>query len=131
MFMRIIMISIFAALVYTFSSFGIVFAAPGGDIKGNCDDNEVQTAIGCISTDIGSGGIITSLLKFSVGIGGGVALLLMLYGTFIITTSAGIPDKLKAGKEIISSAIIGLIFIILSVVLMEIIGVSILGLPGL
>jgi len=131
MFMRIKIISIFTALVFLLSSFDVVLAAPGGDIKGKCADNEVQTAIGCISTDIGSGGIITSLLRLSVGIGGGMALLLMLYGTFIITTSAGIPDKLKAGKEIISSAIIGLIFIILSVVLMEIIGVSILGLPGL
>jgi len=99
---------------------------PGGQVNSG-----INTAIGCIPTDIGSGGLISSILRLAVGLGGGIALVLMLYGTFIITTSAGIPDKLKAGREIITSAIVGLIFIILSIVIMEFIGVQILGLPGL
>ena len=55
----------------------------------------------------------------------------MLYGVFIVTTSAGIPDKLKEGSEIITSAIAGLIFVLLSVFLLNLIGINILGLPGL
>ena len=66
-----------------------------------------------------------------IGLGGGVALLLILYGVFIVTTSAGIPDKLNQGKEIISSAVAGLVFIILAIFLMQLIGVQILVLPGL
>jgi len=115
-------------------------AAPGGpgNVSFRCTtansinpNDGIQTAVGCISTDWQTGGFIGSILALAVGVGGGFALLLMLYGTFIITTSAGIPDKLKAGKEIITSAIIGLIFMIFSIVLMELIGVSILGIPGL
>jgi hypothetical protein len=94
-------------------------------------DNGINTAVGCIEYDFSTGGFLRSLLTLAVGIGGGIALLLMLYGTFIVTTSAGIPDKLNQGKEIITSAATGLIFIILSIVLMNLIGVSILGLPGL
>ena len=49
----------------------------------------------------------------------------------MVTTSAGIPDKLNQGKEIISSAVAGLVFIILAIFLMQLIGVQILVLPGL
>jgi len=93
----------------------------------------VDTALGCISTSVetGSNSFFTSVIKIAVGLGGGLALILMLFGVFIITTSAGIPDKLKEGQEIITSAISGLIFIILSVFLLRLIGVDILGLPGL
>lgn len=93
----------------------------------------INTALGCISTTAtpGSGSFFESLIKVAVGLGGGLALLLMLYGVFIVTTSAGIPDKLKEGSEIITSAITGLIFIVLSVFLLNFIGINILGLPGL
>lgn len=98
-----------------------------------CGADEVNTALGCISTSVetGSNSFFTSVIKIAVGLGGGLALILMLFGVFIITTSAGIPDKLKEGPEIITSAISGLIFIILSVFLLRLIGVDILGLPGL
>ncbi len=95
----------------------------------------IQTALGCISTSItgdpAGNSFFSAIIKISVGLGGGLALLLMLYGIFIITTSAGIPDKLKEGKEILTSAISGLIFIILSVFLLNLIGINILGIPGL
>lgn len=97
-----------------------------------CGAFQVNTAIGCISTEVtGAGSFFEDVIQIIVGIGGGLALLLMLYGIFIVTTSAGIPDKLKEGKEIITSAISGLIFIILSVFLLNFIGINILGIPGL
>lgn len=101
--------------------------------KGNCGDGQIDTAIGCISTSVDATGnsFFGSIIKIAVSLGGGLALVLMLYGVFVITTSAGIPDKLKEGQEIITSAISGLIFIILSVFLLNFIGINILGIPGL
>ena len=101
--------------------------------QGSCGKNEVETALGCISTlaDAGPNSFFASIIKIAVALGGGLALVLMLYGVFIVTTSAGIPDKLKEGQEIITSAISGLIFIILSVFLLNFIGINILSLPGL
>jgi len=100
-----------------------------------CGADQVNTALGCISTkvEVGSGQdtFFSKIIQIAVGLGGGLALILMLFGVFIITTSAGIPDKLKQGQEIITSAISGLIFIILSVFLLRLIGVDILSLPGL
>ncbi|HLE49844.1 MAG TPA: hypothetical protein VI791_01735 [Patescibacteria group bacterium] len=97
-----------------------------------CDSGKgINTALGCISFDAEGGGFVRSLLGIIIGLGGGVALLLILYGVFIVTTSAGIPDKLNQGKEIISSAVAGLVFIILAIFLMQLIGVQILVLPGL
>ncbi len=90
----------------------------------------VNTALGCIKIESGDDLVIT-IFRFAIGIGGGLALALILYGVFIVTTSAGIPDKLKAGNEIITSAIIGLIFILLSIFLFKLIGYNILGIPGL
>src|SRR5436190_36706 len=88
--------------------------------QGSCPSpDQVETALGCVSTlaDGGSGSFFETIIKVAVGLGGGFALLLILYGVFIVTTSAGIPDKLKEGSEIITSAITGLLFIILSVFL--------------
>lgn len=113
---------------------GTTVGAGGGasnTIHGSCGNNAIDTAIGCISTDATDGGFVSSILEIAIGLGGGIALLLMLYGIFLVTTSAGIPDKLNAGKQIIESAIGGLLFIILSIVLLNIIGVKILAIPGL
>ena len=98
-----------------------------------CGTNEVNTALGCISTSVDTTGnsFFGSVIKIAVGLGGGLALLLMLYGVFIVTTSAGIPEKLKEGKEIISSAVAGLLFIIMAIFLMNLVGVKILAIPGL
>ncbi len=109
-----------------------VFVTP----QGSCSDpSQIETAIGCISTSVdttsGQDTFFGSIIKIAVGLGGGLALVLMLYGVFIVTTSAGIPDKLKEGQEVITSAISGLLFIILSVFLLNLIGINILGLPGL
>lgn len=91
----------------------------------------INTALGCIPTDFTGGGFITALLQLAIGVASGIALLLILYGIFIVTTSTGIPDKLNAGRDIISSAIAGLIFIILSIFLLNLVGVKILAIPGL
>jgi hypothetical protein len=97
-----------------------------------CSDKvSINTALGCLNPDIAAkDGLIKQVLLIGVGIGGAMSLLLMLYGAFLITTSAGAPDQIKSGQEIITSAITGLLFIIFSVVILNIIGVNLLQLPG-
>jgi hypothetical protein len=88
----------------------------------------VWTAVGCIQTDVGS--FFSTVLKFGMGIAGGIAFLLILLGGFQILTSAGNPEQLNAGKELVGSAVTGLLLIIFSVFFLKIIGVDILGIPG-
>lgn len=88
----------------------------------------IATAIGCIHTNPDD--LIADVLKFAIGIGGGLAFLMMLLGAFQMLTSAGNPETLAAGKDRLTSAVIGLLFVIFAVLLLQIIGVDILGLPG-
>ncbi|MEK7182618.1 MAG: hypothetical protein AAB694_00460, partial [Patescibacteria group bacterium] len=69
-------------------------------------------------------------LGWAIGIGGGVAFLLILWSGFQIMTSAGNPERLKAGREQLTAAIGGLLFLIFSMFLLRLIGVDILQLPG-
>jgi len=81
-------------------------------------------------TDIPLSTPINNILKYSMGIGGIIAFLLIVFGGFQIILSAGNPEKIKAGKEMITSAITGLLLIIFSVFILRLIGVNILGIPG-
>lgn len=98
----------------------------------NCIDDPnnpaISTAIGCIHTNPAT--LAKDILTFVIGISGGLAFLIMLLGTFQMLTSAGNPETLNAGKDRLTSAIIGLLFIIFSVLLLQIIGVSVLSIPG-
>lgn len=90
----------------------------------------IDTAIGCIP--ISSGNVFVEwLFPKLLGIMGGIAFLLMLYGGFLVITSGGNQEKLKAGQETITSAVAGLVFAIFSLFLLQLIGIDILHIPGL
>ncbi len=88
----------------------------------------LYTAVGCIGIDQES--IITQLVRIGLGIAGGVALLMILAGAFMLSTSQGEPKVAGEAKELITSAVIGLLFIIFSVTILQFIGVTILHIPG-
>ncbi len=95
--------------------------------------HDAWTALGCLDTQLPTGtskGFITVLLRLGGGLAGGIAFLLILFGGFQIITSAGNPERLNAGRELITSAIAGLLLIIFSIFLLKVIGVDILGIPG-
>ncbi|MBU2577571.1 pilin [Patescibacteria group bacterium] len=95
-----------------------------------CDsDTGIYTSLGCIPVN-NLNLFIQWLMGKAILVGSGIAFLLMVVGAFQILTSAGTPEKVKAGKELITSAIGGLVFIILSVFLLRLIGVDVLHLPG-
>jgi hypothetical protein len=88
----------------------------------------IQTAIGCIHVLSSPEVFLGDILRWAVGIGGGIAFLLILYAGFMVMTSAGNPERLKAGQELLTSALSGLILLIFSVFILKFIGLDILGL---
>lgn len=107
----------------------IICAKAGGDPCTTDPKNPgIKTAIGCIHTKPEA--LVKDFLTFTVAIGGGIAFLMMLVGAYGMITSAGNPDALKGATDRFTNAIIGLLFVIFAVLLMQIIGVGILNLPG-
>lgn len=90
---------------------------------------DINTAIGCIPVlgDTTGAGFSGFLLKWAIGVGSGIAFLLILYSGFMIMTSTGNPERLKAGQELLTSAISGILFLIFSIFILNVIGVNILG----
>lgn len=89
-------------------------------IRGDC----IDTAIGCVPVDQTK--FLSFLLRWSIGIASGVAFILITKASFQIMTSQGDMKKIQAGKELLTSAIMGLILIIFSVFILRLIGVNIL-----
>ena len=104
---------------------GNVIANDSSPLKGDC----IDTAIGCVPIE--EQGFVTFLLKWAIGIASGAAFILIVIASFQIMTSQGDPKKLQAGKELLTSAIMGLLLLIFSVFILRIIGVNILQIPGL
>ena len=98
--------------------------------SGGCGSDEIDTAIGCIPIN-DQNSLAGFFLRWAIGIGGGVAFILIIVAGFQMTTSSGDPKKLQASKELLTSAIGGLLLLIFSVVLLQLIGVEILQIPGL
>lgn len=88
----------------------------------------VLTAIGCVPNQPQK--LVESLLRYGTLAAGGVAFLLMLLAAIQMITAEGNPNTIKTSQEKFYSAIIGLLLIIFSVLLMQVIGVDLLGLKG-
>ncbi len=89
---------------------------------------EVDTAIGPISTE--PQGFVRSIFTLVLGLSGGIALILIIIAGYKMMSSGGNPEATKAATEQLTSAVIGLLFIIFSFVILQIIGVDILKIPG-
>lgn len=102
----------------------------GSTINGSCGSygEAIDTAIGCIPIQNRTA-LIGFILRWGVSIAGGIAMIFFVVAGFQIMTSAGDPQKLKAGQELLTSVISGVILLILSIFILRIVGVDILGLP--
>lgn len=106
-------------------------APPKKNSDPTCEGGKgIDTAIGCINVLDSPEAFLGDILKWAVGVGGGIAFLLIIYASFMIMTSAGNPERLKAGQELLTSAISGLILLIFSIFILKFIGVDILKIPG-
>jgi hypothetical protein len=95
-------------------------------VKNPCPSNICDTALGPINVSTGAS-FVTALFRVILSLVGGIALLIIIYSGYSFTISQGNPEKIKAAQETLTSAIIGLVFIILSTTILQIIGVDILG----
>jgi hypothetical protein len=95
------------------------------------------TMIGCVRTNLGSfqqegaaASIVQVFLDLIFKIIGGVALLYLLYGASIIMTSQANPERINYGKRVVMGAIIGVIFSVTAVFLVNFIASGVLKIPG-
>lgn len=97
-----------------------------------CDKNgdyfECPSALGPINTNPTL--LIKSLFGIILSLSGGIALLLIIYSGFSMMVSQGDPEKVKGAKETMTSAVVGLLFIIFSLVILQLIGFTVLRIPG-
>ena len=101
---------------------------PGPDPDDSCNGGTgIKTGLGCIPTD--PTGLVNKILQIAIGVSSGIALLLLISGAFKVLTSSGDPKAVMSGKETITSAIAGLLLILLSVAILNIIGIQILDIP--
>lgn len=106
-----------------------IFISSANTVNAQLNGSCIDTAIGCVPIDNPSS-LAGWLLGWAIGIGGGIAFLLITYASFMIMTSQGMPDRIKAGQELLTSAIAGLIMLIFSVFILKFIGMDILKIPG-
>ncbi len=87
-----------------------------------------QTELGCLPTDP----VRFSVGLYSVGLGliGGVGVLFVMYGGYVILSSQGNPEQLRKGKSYIYFAIAGLILAFAGFVLYQTVASKILKIPG-
>lgn len=88
----------------------------------------MQTEVGDIPTD--PIGFVAKFYSIGLGLIGGVTLLFIIYGGYIILTSSGNPTQLQKGKSFIFYAIAGLLLAIFGYVFIQVIIVDILRIPG-
>jgi hypothetical protein len=88
----------------------------------------VSSAIGNISTEPQA--FVKTVFSIVLGLAGGIALILIIFSGYRFMTSGGNPEAVKGATEQLVSAIVGLLFIILSFVILQVIGVDILRIPG-
>ena len=93
------------------------------------EDGSCDTALGSIP--LNPAALTARLLKLLVAISGVVIVFMSIIAGYNVITSSGDPQKLAATREMIVSLLGGIVLIVFSIVLLQAIGVDILGIPGL
>lgn len=97
----------------------------------DCIENGVtgkMTDLGCLPNDPIA--LVGKFYGFGLSIIGGISLLLLMYGGYVILTSQGNPENLGKGKSYMYYAIGGLMLAIFGYSFIKLIVVNILHIPG-
>ena len=88
----------------------------------------IPTAIGCLPSSLT--GIVTVILRIATTTAGGIALLIVIISGMKIGLHGENPDEIKKAQKSISSAVVGVLVIVCSLLLLNIIGVKILDIAS-
>lgn len=88
----------------------------------------IWTAAGCIHQNPRD--MVSKVVSIGIGVLGGIFLLRVLAAGFTLTISQGDVKKTTEAKEMITEAIIGALFILFSVTILQFIGAGVLNIPG-
>ncbi|HLD96517.1 MAG TPA: hypothetical protein VI794_02295 [Patescibacteria group bacterium] len=97
----------------------------GGITKQSSKVDCVDIGFICLKTD--PAGFANDILGIGIGIGTLLATVFLVIGGFGVATSGGNPESLENAKTTITSAIAGLLFILMSVLILSIIGGGVIG----
>jgi hypothetical protein len=75
--------------------------------------------------------LINYFFRFAVAISGILAFAMLIYGGFLYLTSAGNPPAQKEARERITSAVLGILILLSSVLLLQVINPDVLTLKDL
>lgn len=89
---------------------------------------KVDSAVGGLDTEPAA--FITKIYLIILSMAGGWAVYLIIVGGYKLMFSQGNPEAVQEAREKITSAIVGLLFIIFSLVILQIIGADILNIPS-
>lgn len=94
-----------------------------------CNNGSCDTAIGTINAkDFGS--IAKILFQTILSIGAAIGVLLIIWAGYKMIISRGNPEALQGAREQLTAAIVGLLFIIFSLLILQVIGYNILGIKA-
>jgi glucose uptake protein GlcU len=93
-----------------------------------CALTETATDLGCLPND--PIGFVSKFYGIGLSLIGGVALLFIMYGGYVILISQGNPEKVNNGKSYIYYAIAGLLLAVFGYVFIQAVVVDILHIPG-
>jgi hypothetical protein len=95
------------------------------------------SVFGCIKTDLSdftqtgaASSLVQVLLNLIFMMAGGIALLYIIYGAYLVMTSQADPERLAYGKRVVVGSIVGLILVLSSVFIVNLLAAGVLRLPG-
>lgn len=100
---------------------------PSDSTNGDC--KSIVTALGKIDVSSPTD-FIAKAFGILLSFAGGIALIIIIFSGYRLLISQGDPEKVKNARETLTSAIVGLLFIIFSIVILQVIAIDIFHIPG-
>ena len=106
---------------------------PGGGgsatSKEPCPNNKCDTAIGVV--DVSSPVVVvTKIFSIALSLGGFAALIIIIFSGYKLLVSRANKEIVQGARETLTSAIVGLLFIVFSLVILSVIAGDIIKIPG-
>ena len=101
---------------------GLIISQTGTNTLSDTLSENISSEGGIFNNQItGIDGIINAITRLALPLAGTAAVILLIIAGYKMISSQGNPDKLTDAKEMATNAIIGLVFILLSVAILGLI----------